>query len=61
MYALFLGHVIVDEDGMCKIRKLDTTGVTYDKESSYQRVLVGLANTGTHFLHPSGSLQVRKE
>jgi len=38
--------------------QLDATGVTYDKGSDYQEVLVGLANTGTQFLHPSGNLQV---
>ena len=40
------------------VEKLDATGVTYDTASHYQRVLVGLKNTGTQFLHPSGSLQV---
>ncbi len=40
------------------VEKLNATGVTYDTASSYQRVLVGLANTGTQLLHPSGSLQV---
>jgi hypothetical protein len=40
------------------VEELKATGITYDETSSYQRVLVGLANTGTQFLHPSGSFQV---
>ena len=37
---------------------LDATAITYDQRSHYQRVLVGLKNTGTQFLHPDGDLQI---
>jgi hypothetical protein len=44
------------------VEKLNATGVTYDNESAHQqRLLIGLENTGTQLLHPSGSLQVRDE
>lgn len=40
------------------VKKLNATGITYDKASTNQRVLIELANTGTQFLHPSGSLKI---
>jgi hypothetical protein len=40
------------------VDKLSATGVTYDEGSTYQRLLIGLDNTGTQLLHPAGSLQV---
>jgi hypothetical protein len=40
------------------VEKLGTTGITYNDMSTYQSVLVGLKNTGTQMLHPSGSLQI---
>jgi hypothetical protein len=40
------------------VEKLDATGFTYDVISGYQSILVKLTNTGTQFLHPSGSLKV---
>jgi hypothetical protein len=43
------------------VEKLNAMGVAYDNKSHYQRVLVGLENTGTQLLHPSGSLQVTDE
>jgi hypothetical protein len=40
------------------VEHLDATDISYDAESTHQRLLVALANTGTQLLHPSGSLQV---
>ncbi|GCF09525.1 WxL protein peptidoglycan domain-containing protein [Dictyobacter arantiisoli] len=40
------------------VKKLNAAGVSYDEASSHQRVLIALANTGTQFLHPSGSLKI---
>lgn len=41
-----------------QVEKLEATGVQYDTQSDYQRLLLDLGNTGTQILHPSGSLQV---
>lgn len=41
-----------------QVEKLQATGIQYDTQSDYQRLLVGLGNTGTQILHPSGSLLV---
>lgn len=38
--------------------KLNVTGITYDRKSTSQNLLVGLANTGTQIIHPSGILQI---
>jgi len=40
------------------VEKLDVTGITYDQKSMSQNLLVGLANTGTQIIHPSGILQI---
>jgi len=40
------------------VEKLNVTGITYDGKSASQRLLIGLANTGTQMIHPAGSLQV---
>jgi hypothetical protein len=40
------------------MEKLNVTGITYDTENTYQRVLIKLNNTGTQLLHPYGNLQV---
>ncbi|HLG64702.1 MAG TPA: DUF916 domain-containing protein [Ktedonosporobacter sp.] len=41
-----------------QVEKLQATSIQYDTKSDYQRLLVGLGNTGTQIIHPSGSLQV---
>ncbi|HTK06614.1 MAG TPA: hypothetical protein VL485_05575 [Ktedonobacteraceae bacterium] len=38
--------------------KLNATGIIYNKTSTYQSVLVGLSNTGTQLLRPSGRLRI---
>lgn len=40
------------------VEKLNVTGITYDRKSASQNLLVGLANTGTQMVHPSGILQI---
>jgi hypothetical protein len=40
------------------MEKLNVTGITYDRKSTSQNLLVGLANTGTQIVHPSGMLQI---
>jgi hypothetical protein len=40
------------------IERLQATGVNYDQQSHYQRVLLQLKNTGTQMLHPFGSLRI---
>jgi hypothetical protein len=40
------------------VEKLNITGITYDRKSTSQNLLVGLANTGTQMVHPSGILQI---
>jgi Bacterial protein of unknown function (DUF916) len=40
------------------VEKLNVTGITYNQKSTSQNLLVGLANTGTQIIHPSGNLQV---
>jgi hypothetical protein len=40
---------------------LNATRVQYDEKSRYQRLLVGLENTGTQLLHPLGSLQITND
>jgi hypothetical protein len=40
------------------VEKLKATGITYNNAGAYQSVLVGLKNTGTQMLHPSGSLWI---
>lgn len=40
------------------IEQLQASGVNYDQQSHYQRVLLQLANTGTQMLHPFGSLHI---
>jgi hypothetical protein len=40
------------------MEKLNATGITYDTENTYQRILIKLHNTGTQMLHPDGNLKV---
>jgi hypothetical protein len=40
------------------LEKLNATGISYDTESTYQKVLITLKNAGTQLLHPYGHLQV---
>ena len=40
------------------VEKLNVTGIIYDRKSTSQNLLVGLANTGTQMVHPSGILQI---
>lgn len=40
------------------IERLNATHITYDVQSTYQRVLIDLQNTGTQLLHPTGSFQI---
>ncbi|MBA2394276.1 MAG: DUF916 domain-containing protein [Ktedonobacteraceae bacterium] len=40
------------------VERLQATGVNYDQQSHYQRVLLQLRNTGTQMLHPFGSLHI---
>lgn len=40
------------------VENLAATGITYSKTKTYQNVQVGLKNTGTQILYPSGSLQI---
>jgi hypothetical protein len=54
--TLALG-VLVNLPG-AKLEKLATRGISYDTASEYQRLLIGLSNTGTQLLYPAGNLQV---
>ncbi len=40
------------------VEKLSVTRIIYDRKSTSQNLLVGLANSGTQMLHPSGILQI---
>src|SRR6266487_167154 len=51
----FLGFSSIS---LVHVEKLNVTGITYDGKSASQRLLIGLANTGTQMIHPAGSLQV---
>jgi hypothetical protein len=41
------------------VEKLKAVTLRYDTDSQYQRLSVGLENTGTQLLHPTGNLQIR--
>jgi hypothetical protein len=40
------------------VEKLQAMRITYDGTNTYQSVLIGLSNTGTQILRPSGNLQI---
>ncbi len=40
------------------MQNLNITGITCDSKSTSQQLLIGLANTGTQLLHPSGNLLI---
>jgi hypothetical protein len=40
------------------VQKLNVAGITYNRKSTPQSLLIGLSNIGTQILHPSGNLQV---
>jgi hypothetical protein len=55
--SLLMLGVLVNIPGPT-VEQLKATTIRYDTDSQYQRLSVGLQNTGTQLLHPIGDLQI---
>jgi Bacterial protein of unknown function (DUF916) len=55
--ALIVLGVLINLPGTT-VEKLGISSVTYDDKSIFQRLLLGLTNSGTQLLYPSGYIQI---